>query len=115
MPGTTVANSGTSVPACSSLVDCVGLCRHVYRSHLLGLAGSFSQGQLADLKRCLPNDCVDYVEEDVKVLLLLMPLVSLTAKLPAKLCMHLLCNASNQLDRDLDLAGELALNWLSLL
>lgn len=44
-----------------------GLCRHMYKSHILGLAGSFSQGQLADLKRCLPADCIDYVEADVKV------------------------------------------------
>ncbi|KAL3133535.1 hypothetical protein ABBQ38_007386 [Trebouxia sp. C0009 RCD-2024] len=49
--------------------DCYlgGLCRHVYRSHILGLAGSFDQRQLTDLKRCLPVDGVDYVEEDVKV------------------------------------------------
>ena len=55
------------------LVCCAALCRHVYRSRILGLAGSFSQGQLADLKRCLPDDFIDYVEEDVKVVLLLMP------------------------------------------
>ena len=52
----------------SLMVGCAGLCRHVYRSHILGLAGSFDQRQLTDLKRCLPEDCVDYVEEDMKVL-----------------------------------------------
>lgn len=39
----------------------------MYKNHILGLAGSFSQGQLTDLKRCLPDDCIDYIEEDVKV------------------------------------------------
>lgn len=55
----------------------------MYRSHILGLAGSFSQGQLADLKRCLPLNFVDFIEEDVKVML---KLVVLTAdSLPTKL------------------------------
>ena len=49
-------------------VCCVaGLCRHIYDSHILGLAGSFSQAQLADFRRCLPDDCIDYIEEDVQV------------------------------------------------
>ena len=54
----------------------------MYRSHILGLAGSFSQGQLADLKRCMPLNFIDYIEEDVKVMLMLMPmpLVVLTAE-----------------------------------
>lgn len=55
---------------------CAGLCRHVYRSHILGLAGSFSQGQLADLERCLPLNFVDYIEEDVKVMLTLFCLMA---------------------------------------
>ncbi len=47
-----------------------GLCRHTYQSpHLHGLAGSFTQGQLMRLQECLPEGCVDYVEEDVKVIL----------------------------------------------
>lgn len=46
----------------------------MYRSHILGLAGSFSQRQLAELKRCLPLNFVDYIEEDVKVMLMLLPL-----------------------------------------
>ena len=46
-----------------------GLCRHMYQSpHLHGLAGSFTQGQLLRLQECLPEGCVDYVEEDVKVI-----------------------------------------------
>ena len=49
-------------------IFCAGFCRHVFNNHILGLAGSFSQGQLTDLKRCLPDDCIDYIEEDVKVL-----------------------------------------------
>ncbi|KAL0055148.1 hypothetical protein WJX82_007705 [Trebouxia sp. C0006] len=44
-----------------------GLCRHTYQSpHLHGLAGSFTQGQLMRLQECLPEGCIDYVEEDVK-------------------------------------------------
>ena len=79
--GTTVMRYGL----CHTVVCIAGLCRHVYKSHILGLAGSFSEGQLADLKRCLPDDCVDYVEEDVKVLPLLIPAVGLAAAHPALL------------------------------
>ncbi len=47
-----------------------GLCRHTYQSpHLHGLAGSFTQCQLMRLQECLPEGCIDYVEEDVKVIL----------------------------------------------
>ena len=80
------------------LVCCAALCRHVYRSHILGLAGSFSQEQLADLKRCLPDGSVDYIEEDVQVMLLLMPLVPTAVHTACKdVCICLL---------------EMALRWL---
>ncbi len=47
-----------------------GLCRHTYHSaHLHGLAGFFTQGQLIKLHECLPEGCIEYVEEDIKVIL----------------------------------------------
>ena len=45
-----------------------GLCRHVYQGpKLQGLAASLTERQVADLHRCLPEGCIDYIEEDVKV------------------------------------------------
>ena len=43
------------------------VCKHIFRTDMLGVSGNFSQAQLDKLVKCLPDGAIDYVEPDERV------------------------------------------------